>query len=252
MNTSQTSPTSNPAAVSTPTQASSPSWGAPLQVAAASLAVVFAPAVSAATGLLGLGAIGLNTLQTERANSSTNEASTGDTSATYGSVSYTDPMGNSSGGCVEIHSRLPGQRIASEVSVGDTLQLSDEQTLASATGVVSYSERKTAAGFRITTDNGVTLVCSDSAPIPTRDQGLILAPSLLGKWVATRIDAGGTTRTEWHEVTSVESLGRIEVQHITVGDKCFWAGEKAHAYILHHNMKAVDIVGASPVEDWWW
>jgi hypothetical protein len=27
------------------------------------------------------------------------------------------------------------------------------------------------------------------------------------------------------------------VQHITVGDRCFWAGEKRGAYILHHNSK---------------
>lgn len=31
----------------------------------------------------------------------------------------------------------------------------------------------------------------------------------------------------------------IQVQYITVGDKCFWAGERKGAYILHHNMKDV-------------
>jgi hypothetical protein len=66
---------------------------------------------------------------------------------------------------------------------------------------------------------------------------LVLAPALLGKQVAVRKDQGEKSVTEWEQVVSVESIGAIQVQHITVGDKCFWAGEQSGAYILHHNLK---------------
>ena len=149
-----------------------------------------------------------------------------------------------SGGCVEISSHLPGEFKAGDVGVGDVLQLSDERTLEAGSGVVSYSKRKEVDGFRIATESGVTLVCSDTAPIPTPD-GLLTPKDLLGKQVPVRIDAEGKTYVRWERVVAVEPVGRIHVQHITVGDKCFWAGERAGAYILHHNLKATDPPG------WW-
>ena len=39
----------------------------------------------------------------------------------------------------------------------------------------------------------------------------------------------------WEAVARVEPVGPIDVQHISVNDKCFWAGERAGTYILHHN-----------------
>jgi hypothetical protein len=41
-------------------------------------------------------------------------------------------------------------------------------------------------------------------------------------------------------------VGEIKVQHITVGDKCFWAGEKQGKYILHHNMKFSGPINGNP------
>ena len=32
-------------------------------------------------------------------------------------------------------------------------------------------------------------------------------------------------------------LSFADIQHITVGDQSFWAGEKSGSYILHHNIK---------------
>ena len=114
--------------------------------------------------------------------------------------------------------------------------LADERTLAPGAGVVSYSQRKSALGYRIRTVGGASLVCSDTAPIPTTE-GLVLAPQLLGKKVAVRKDEGGSSLVGWELVISVDSIGPIEVQHITVEDKCFWAGEMFGKYILHHNRK---------------
>jgi len=58
---------------------------------------------------------------------------------------------------------------------------------------------------------------------------------LRGKKVPTRLDGPSGSHTAWEMVEVVESVGEIEVQHISVNDKCFWAGEKTGAYILHHN-----------------
>ncbi len=152
-----------------------------------------------------------------------------------------------SSGCVAISSFLPDGRTAGDVRVGDTMQLSDEENLEPAIGEVSYSQQKNCPGFRITTDSGATLVCSDTAPIPTPD-GLVLAPDLLGKMVAVRRDDSSGTKTAWETVIEVKSIGQIIVQHITVGNKCFWAGEKKNVYILHHNLK---FVGDDGTGDWW-
>lgn len=147
-----------------------------------------------------------------------------------------DDGGGDGGGCVSIDSLLPDGARAGDIRVGAVMVLADERTLEPGSGVVSYSQLKNAAGYRIVTESGASLKCSDSAPIPTPD-GLVLAPALLGKEVAVRSDVDGSTTLRWEKVTEVLAIGQIQVQHITVGDKCFWAGEKPGAYILHHNLK---------------
>ena len=143
--------------------------------------------------------------------------------------------GSGSGSCVHVDSRLPDGRRAGDIKVGDVIQLGDESTakLETRVGMVTYSKTKMARGFRIVTQAGIGLLCSDTAPIWT-DQGFVLAPDLRGKKVATRTDGKDiVTRFETVEVLSDE--GMIEVQHITVGDRAFWAGAEHGAYILHHN-----------------
>lgn len=153
-------------------------------------------------------------------------------------ITPTPPRSGGGGGCVEIGSFLPDSSTAGSIKVGSAMILADERSLSPGAGVVSYSQEKTASGFRIRTAGGATLVCSDSAPIPTKE-GLVLAPELLNKMVAVRKDEGGSSLVGWETVTSVESIGLIQVQHITVGDKCFWAGEKPGLFILHHNLKMI-------------
>jgi hypothetical protein len=142
-------------------------------------------------------------------------------------------------GCVAVDSFLPDGRTAGEIVVGSTMQLADERSLEPALGEVTYSQRKTVPGVRIITQSGISLKCSTTAPIPT-SEGLILAPNLLGKKVPVRRDVDGIPKMSWELIEVVESIGLIEVQHITVGDRCFWAGEKKNGYILHHNLKQPD------------
>lgn len=155
-------------------------------------------------------------------------------------------------GCVATISHLPDGKIAGDIRVGDTMQLADHTSLEAATGEVTFSVEKTCPGFRIVTVSGATLMCSDTAPIPTLD-GLVLAPDLLGKAVAVRRDGPDGSKNTWEEVIEVQDIGSLLVQHITVGDRCFWAGEKPGVYILHHNMKAGPGGGTDPWDwdDWW-
>ncbi len=136
--------------------------------------------------------------------------------------------------CVAVDSFLPDGSIAGDIAVGSVMELADNVSLLPATGVVSYSEKFTQASFRFTTVSGASLRCSSTAPIPTLDNGYMTPAHLLGQQVAVKHVGGDTL---WEEVVSVEDIGLIEVQHITVGNKCFWAGETTDAFILHHNDK---------------
>jgi hypothetical protein len=147
--------------------------------------------------------------------------------------------GGGGAGCVHIASFLPEGNLAGSIEVGNSMILADERTLKPGTGIVSYSQEKTQPGFRIVTKNGVSLICSGSAPIPTKN-GLKNPHELMGEKVATRKTTNGKIRNRWSKIVEVISIGFIQVQHITVGNKCFWAGETADGFILHHNMKMAE------------
>jgi len=146
-----------------------------------------------------------------------------------GGISGGDFGGGSGGGCVHVDSTLSCGRRAGDIRVGDTLELADEVTLEASSGVVNYSEKKVMPGWKLTA-GGISLVCSDSAPIPTR-RGLKTPPELLHEYVAVLLENG---EMGWFQVTATP-IGPIEVQHISVSDKCFWAGESYKGFILHHN-----------------
>jgi len=155
---------------------------------------------------------------------------------------YGDGGADYGGACVHVDSYLPSGIKAGQVHVNSIMHLYDPETDEHDSGLVSYSEAKNVSGYRIRTSSGVSLVCSDTAPIPTRHAGLVTPGKLLGHFVPV-VDINRDTDEEdggvvWEEVTESDRVGMIWVQHITVGDKCFWAGEKPGAYILHHNMKA--------------
>lgn len=156
--------------------------------------------------------------------------------------------------CVHVNSVLPCGTRAGDIKVGDMMQLGSETDLTQANGEVTFSRLRSAPGFRISTVSGISLVCSDTAPIPTREAGLQRPAELAGKSVAVRRDTAQGSETGWEAVEAVVAVGDIEVQHITVGDRCFWAGESANGYILHHNLKAeedsVEISDANEYEDY--
>lgn len=85
---------------------------------------------------------------------------------------------------------------------------------------------------RISTSDGITLVCSTTAPILTKDKGFIPATEVYGKRVAVMRNG----RTWYDEVVGLEDVGMKFVRVIDAGDNSFWAGERPGSFILHHNV----------------
>jgi len=148
--------------------------------------------------------------------------------------------GYGSGGCVVVESYLGDMRRAGDVRVGDMLDMADPVTLAPRNDRVTYSEPTLQPCVELVTESGIVLRCSTTAPLPTRDHGLVLAPHVAGKRVAVRDGHG----ERWEEVRRLRSIGLRLVQHISVNDGCFWAGAEPGRCVLHHN-KLAPLQGAS-------
>lgn len=152
-----------------------------------------------------------------------------------GAPTQSNPYYKPPPGCVAIDAMLPDGRVAGDVVVGDRLLLADPEALGGDVyGTVSRSERSVQPCYRILTALGVSLVCSDTAPIPVRRGGYRAPGQLMGHSVPIKL---GDVVT-WSVVADLQFVGLREVQNITVENACFWAGEREGAFILHHNAKA--------------
>lgn len=137
-------------------------------------------------------------------------------------------VGGRGGGCVMVDSLMPDGRTAGEVQVGDVLSMADPMTLEPMAAAVTYSEPVMQPCAEIITEGGARLRCSLSAPIPTPD-GLRSPNDLGGRLVAVLRDGEAV----WERVARIRGIGPRMVQHISVEDGCFWAGDAD--FILHHN-----------------
>lgn len=135
--------------------------------------------------------------------------------------------------CVAVDSHLPDGKVAGDIRVGDFMMLADEESLEPFTDEVTYSEPSWQDSVRIVTERGAVLDCSKTAPIPTKDKGVITSPNVYGEFVGVMLDGVAS----WDKVVELREIGEIRVQHITVNNKSFWAGKTKGAYILHHNLK---------------
>lgn len=159
---------------------------------------------------------------------------------------YPAPGRSGGGGCVALESFVPlleteqkhnGREITKawmletgmKISLGtDNLQIVDGQIL------------KTLNDYqpcvRIITGDGISLVCSTTAPILTKDNGFIPATEVYGKRVAVMRNG----RTWYDEVVQLEDVGMKFVRVIDAGNNSFWAGERPGSFILHHNVPIND------------
>lgn len=145
------------------------------------------------------------------------------------------------GGCVVLESFVPhceqqiynGYQLQFAYQLCDEhkIYLADETTLETKVGTVVKAINELQPCVRIITEDGTSLVCSTTAPIPTKDNGVIHAPLLLGKYVGVLKN----NETYWSKVVTLEDVGIKFVRGIDTGNNSFWAGETDGAYILHHN-----------------
>lgn len=147
------------------------------------------------------------------------------------------------GGCVVLESYLPvveeaffnGKIIdqAYQICTGHKIQLADEVNLETRLGTVQEAINELQPCVRLTTEDGISLVCSTTAPIPTKNNGIVTAPNTLLEEVAVMFEG----KTYWSSVVKIEDMGMKFVRAIDTGNNSFWAGEFKNAYILHHNIR---------------
>ena len=152
------------------------------------------------------------------------------------------PTGGGGGGCVALESFVPLVEIEQKhnkrpitnawmLESGMKISLGTEE-LTIVDGQVVKTLNDYQPCVRISTSDGITLVCSTTAPILTKDKGFIPATEVYGQRVA--VMRGGTTWFD--EVVGLEDVGMKFVRVIDAGNNSFWAGERPGSYILHHNV----------------
>lgn len=150
------------------------------------------------------------------------------------------------GGCVALESFIPlveveqkhnGREITKawmlesgmKISLGtDDLQMVD--------GKVVKTLNDYQPCVRISTSDGISLTCSTTAPIYTKEKGFIPATEVYGKRVAVMRNG----RAWYDEVVGLEDVGMKFVRVIDAGNNSFWAGERPGSFILHHNVPIND------------
>jgi hypothetical protein len=152
--------------------------------------------------------------------------------------------GGGGGGCVVLESYIPlveseifnGREIKQAYQLREgyaiSLNTADEE-LNTYIGSVVFNVVDWQPCVRIETAQGISLNCSTTAPIFTKDSEFIDAPDLMNKQILCMKD----NKEFWDEVVSIESIGEKFVAVINAGDTAFWAGEQDGSYILHHNVE---------------
>lgn len=159
-------------------------------------------------------------------------------------VTFTGKGGG--GGCVALESFIPlaeleqkhngrDVRYAWMLEPGMNISIADEACK------IGISNVKKALNdyqpcVKIITSDGVSLVCSTTAKIMTKEQGYISAMELYGKRVAVMRN----NNVWFDEVVQIENVGMKYVRVIDADNTGFWAGDRPGSYILHHNVLVSD------------
>lgn len=153
--------------------------------------------------------------------------------------------GGGGGGCVVLDAYIPSIEIrthngkivekAWQLEPTFDILLANER-LQSSKGKVVKAMIDFQPCVKIVTASGISLSCSTTAPILTKNNGYIEAPKLFGESIAVmRNDIAF-----YDEVVSISDIGYKHVRVIDTGDNSFWAGDIQNAYVLHHNARIED------------
>jgi hypothetical protein len=123
-------------------------------------------------------------------------------------------------------------RRARDIRVGDAMRVVDPDTGVESIEIVSNAQLAVVPGVKVYTRAGAILACSATAPLASR-AGQTLSTDMEGLETYVEIDG----KKSWSLVEACYAEDNMEVMHITVGGKFFFAGLKQGWYIAHHNMK---------------
>ena len=104
--------------------------------------------------------------------------------------------------------------------------------------LVTKADRAFSRCVKITTESGIELECSITAPIADEFGNKVEAPDLLG----IRIPVYDQGKFRLELVVAIKDIGVKEIIHITCGNKFFLAGKEKGRYLFHHNLKPFEIV----------
>jgi len=146
------------------------------------------------------------------------------------------------GGCVALESYIPYvehekkhnmKDITNAYMLEQDMKISLGNTdLQSSIGLVKKVLNDVQPCVRVTTSDGISLICSITAQLLSKNSGYISAIDCYGKDIAVMRN----NRTWYDEVVSVENVGNKFVRVIDAGGNGFWAGSIPGSYILHHNV----------------
>lgn len=144
--------------------------------------------------------------------------------------------------CVWAESWLAPGLMAGAARPGDALRRMREDGSGAFDGSVDANYSAYAPGFRVVTETGVIATISDTAPVPTMQDGAIKYVQgkalCIGHYVAVE-DAAGF---RWEAVEDVTFIGMIRVAKITTGNGIYGAGDLVGRLMFTHNIKMIELV----------
>lgn len=146
------------------------------------------------------------------------------------------------GGCVVLESYIPYvehdkkhnmKDITNAYMLEQDMKISLGNTdLKTSTGIVKKVLNDVQPCVKVTTSDGISLVCSITAQLLSKESGYISAIDSYGKNIAVMRN----NRTWYDEVVSIDNVGNKFVRVIDAGGNGFWAGSVPGSYVLHHNV----------------
>lgn len=139
--------------------------------------------------------------------------------------------------CVWAQSWLGEGLMAGAAVAGSPLRRMHEDGSGVFASTVDANYAAYAPGYRATTESGVVLTMSDTAPVPTMQDGEIVymrgKTLAVGHYVAVE-DAAGF---RWEAVDDVVFVGMIRVAKITAGNGIYGAGDIVGRLMFTHNIQ---------------
>lgn len=139
--------------------------------------------------------------------------------------------GGGGGGCVCVDQWLPGGLQAGAIEAGDVIYGTEGDlfSLPFRVNAVRINEQPC---WQLVTESGATVSASDSTPMTLPGGDLAWFPDMLGELVAVR---RGDATAQWERVTQMRYLGMRQVNQISIGGNCYWAGDVPGIFISTHN-----------------